>query len=147
MEVDRSAPAVAEAELQVGAPPEVVWDVMADVDRWPEWNPDVKEAMLEGALAPGSTFRWKAGPGTITSTLREVEPPTAIGWSGRTMGISALHVWRLEPRGEGTLVRTEESWNGLPVRVLRGRMQRTLQQAVDAGLRALKAEAERRGAG
>jgi hypothetical protein len=28
---------------------------------------------MEGPLAEGSVFRWKAGPGTITSTLRRFQ--------------------------------------------------------------------------
>jgi len=62
------------------------------------------------------------------------------------MGVDAVHVWRLEPHGGGTLVRTEESWEGLVAWVLRGRMQQMLEDAIAAGLHHLKAEAERRSA-
>jgi uncharacterized protein YndB with AHSA1/START domain len=146
MEVDRTAPAVAHSEIEIAAPPEVVWDVLADIGGWPSWNPDVKRASLEGALAEGTTFRWKAGPGTITSTLRRVEPPRMIGWTGKTLGIAATHVYRLERRAGGTLVTSEESWRGLLVRLLRRRMAKTLGQSLDSGLRHLKTEAERRAA-
>lgn len=144
MDVDRSAPAVAAAETAIAAPLETVWDVLTGFEGWPGWNPDVTSMSLDGAVEEGAVFRWKAGRATITSTLREVDPPRLVGWTGKTTGIEAAHVWRLEPRGEGTFVRTEESWQGLLVRLLRGRMQRSLQSAVDDGLKHLAAEAERR---
>ena len=144
MDVDRSAPAVAAAETTIAAPLETVWDVLTGFEGWPGWNPDVTSMSLDGAVAEGAVFRWKAGRATITSTLREVDPPRLVGWTGKTTGIEAVHVWQLEPRGEGTFVRTEESWQGLLVRLLRGRMQKSLQSAVDDGLKHLAAEAERR---
>lgn len=143
MEIDRSAPAVAHSELEIDAPPDVVWGVLTDIAAWPSWNAEVKRAALEGPLAAGTSFRWKAGPGTIVSTVQRVEPPRVIAWTGRTLGIEAVHVHRLEPHGSSTLAMSEESWDGLPVRLLRRRMTRTLQAALDAGLRSLKAEAER----
>ncbi len=67
--------------------------------------PSVKSVAMQGDLAEGSTFRWKAGPGTITSTIQQ---------------------------------------KGLVVRLFRGLLQKTLDSALDDGLRYLKAEAERR---
>lgn len=144
VDVDRAAPTVGSSELEIAAPPEIVWDVLTNVAAWPTWNPDVRSASLDGALVEGTHFRWKSGPGTITSTLRRVEPPHLIAWTGTTFGIEAIHVHRLERRGDATIVSSEESWNGLLVRLLRRSMGRTLQKALDSGLQHLKAEAERR---
>ena len=144
MEVNSAAPAIATGDIEIQAKPETVWDVLADIDNWPSWNPDVKEAKLTGGLKVGSVFRWKAGPGTITSSLEQVDRPREIGWSGRTMGIIAVHVYRLESSGEGTKVRTEESFDGLIARLLKGPTRRTLQKGINGGLASLKAEAERR---
>jgi hypothetical protein len=60
------------------------------------------------------------------------------------MGIKAFHVWRLEPRNGQTSVRTEESFDGLVARLLRGSLQKTLDKSLEEGLQHLKAEAERR---
>ena len=143
MEINTAAPAVARGEIEVEAAPEIVWDVLTDIANWPSWNPDVKSATLEGRLAAGMQFRWKAGPGTITSTLQDVEPPRRIDWTGSTFGIKAIHVYELEQRGGTTLVRSAESWDGFLVRVLRRSMANRSQQALDSGLRHLKIEAER----
>ncbi|MGH2774793.1 MAG: SRPBCC family protein [Actinomycetota bacterium] len=144
MEVNKDAPASASGEVEIRAKPEVVWDVLADIDNWPSWNPDVKEAKLMGGLRESSVFRWKAGPGTITSTLEKVDRPREIGWRGKTMGINAVHVYKLEPHAEGTKVHTEESFDGLIARLFKGSTRKTLQKGIDGGLASLKKEAERR---
>ncbi len=146
MEVNRDAPAVSHAEIEVAASPEIVWAVLSDIDNWPSWNPDVKQASLAGSLAPGVQFRWKAGPATITSTIQSVEPPRVIAWTGKTFGINAVHVYRLEPQGDTTVVKSDESWDGWIVRLFRGPMTKTLQKSTESGLEHLKTEAERRAA-
>jgi uncharacterized protein YndB with AHSA1/START domain len=143
VEVSRNAPVVAAGEVEVAAPPEVVWDVLTAFERWPSWNPDVRSMSFSGDAAEGASFRWKAGPGTITSTIRVVDRPRVIGWTGRTFGIDAVHVYRLEPRGSGTHVTTEESYEGRLARVFRGPLRTMLKKALDSGLHRLKAEAER----
>jgi uncharacterized protein YndB with AHSA1/START domain len=142
--IDVGAPVVSAAEIEISAEPELVWDVLTAFERWPTWNPDVKSISMHGDVAAGSEFRWKAGPGTITSTIQEVDPPRRIAWAGRTLGIRAVHVWWLEPSGGATTVLTEESYQGLVARLLRRPLQKALDRALDNGLRYLKAEVERR---
>jgi uncharacterized protein YndB with AHSA1/START domain len=137
-------PVSSSREIEVAAPPEVVWEVLTNFDRWPQWNPEVKSMSFDGPLAPGSVFRWKAGPGTIVSTLEEVDPPRYVRWRGRTMSIAASHQWRLEPRADGTQVETEEAFSGVLARLLRRSLQKQLDRALEEGLEHLKREAERR---
>jgi uncharacterized protein YndB with AHSA1/START domain len=139
-----SAPVVSRSEIEIAAPPDAVWDVVTDFERWPSWLRDVKSMSVEGPVAPGTVLRWKAGPGTITSTIQRVERPRLIAWTGRTLGIDAIHFWHFEERDGGTFVRTEESYDGLTARLLRRSLQKTLDTALDDGLQDLKAEVERR---
>ena len=57
--------------------------------------------------------------------------------------MKATHVWHFEQVGETTHVRTEEVLRGVVARVLRSSLQKTLDKALEDGLRNLKAEAER----
>lgn len=118
--------------------------MLTDFERWPAWNPAVRAMSMRGPLAEGSVFRWKSGPGTITSTLRRVEPPRLVAWTGTTFGIRAVHVYTLEPRDGATFVRTQESFEGPVARLLRKPLQKALDRALPDGLRHLKAEVERR---
>jgi hypothetical protein len=139
-----NAPVRSAAEVEIDAPPQAVWEVLTDFQNWPHWNPDVKSMSFVGMLAPGSEFRWKAGPGTILSTLERIEPPRYIAWRGRTLTIDAYHEWWLEPRDGGTYVRTQESFSGLVARLLRGMLQKALDKSFADGVERLKLEAERR---
>lgn len=145
MEVDRQAPVRESSEITIDARPEVVWATLIDVDSWPQWMPGVSRVEADRPLAEGTTFAWKAGPGTIRSEILAFDPPRLVGWKGRSLGIAARHVWRLEASGDGaTEVRTEESWKGLVPRVLKAMMSTTVGKALDDGLAALKGEAEAR---
>lgn len=137
------APVVSAAAVEIDAPIDRVWTVLTTVESWPAWNPDVKAVWLAGPFAEGSTFRWKAGPGTITSVVEHVDRPRLVAWSGRTLGIRAVHVWHLSAQNGKTFVRTEESYDGLMARVLRRTLQKTLDAALANGARYLKTEAER----
>ena len=147
MQADRSAPVYGTGEVEVAGDPETVWAVLADIQRWPTWNPDITEVTVHGPIQPGTTFSWKSGPGTITSTFQVVDQPRELSWTGKTLGIPAIHVYRLLPseqRPGHTVVWTEESWGGLLARLLRRRFTTTLNTAIGTGLARLKAEAERR---
>jgi uncharacterized protein YndB with AHSA1/START domain len=143
MEINENAPACARAEVLINSDPESVWNVLIDVKNWPNWNPDVKNVVMDQKFIVGSEFKWKAGPGTITSKLQEIKKPKLLVWTGKTMGIHAVHVWRLKPINGQTIISSEESWAGLIVNILSERMQKTLKKSTKSGLNYLKHEVEK----
>jgi uncharacterized protein YndB with AHSA1/START domain len=145
MEIDRDAPVWAEREQEIAAPIEVVWDVLTRVDDWPRWFTEGELAAIAGPVATGTTLRMKGrGPGTITARIESAEKPHVLAWTGRVLGISAIHVWRLDRSEGGTRVQTQESMEGFPVRLLRAAMQKKLDTLLETWLRDMKIEAERR---
>ncbi|HSV65011.1 MAG TPA: SRPBCC family protein [Mycobacteriales bacterium] len=130
-------PAHATAETTIEAPADAVWQVLTDFPRWPEWSPGVTAMHIDGPVAVGTTFRWRSGPSRITSTITDVDPGRSIAWTGRTLGISAVHRWEVVSAGERTVVRTEETWRGLVPRLLRARAQRMLETSLQSGVVAL----------
>lgn len=142
MQINSNAPVQFRGETVIPAPIEQVWAVLTDIPNWPDWNPDVQSAELHGELTPGTAFTWKTGSGTIRSTLQVVNAPHEIGWTGRLMGIHAVHVWQLKENGGETKVTTDESWEGWIVRLLKPWMQRMLDEAIQKGLLSLSARFE-----
>ena len=131
MDINTAAPVITRDEILIYAPIEKIWEIQTDVAEWPSWQPDVDGAQAEGALEVGSVFRWQTAGLDITSTVEEVDAPRRIVWGGPARGIVAVHVWTLDAREDGVLVRTEESWEGEPVTA----QAETLQGALDGSLR------------
>jgi hypothetical protein len=75
-----------------------------------------------------------------------VDPPHEIAWTGTTMRIKAVHVFRFQASDGGTLARSEESWEGLLASLLKGYSRKTLDKGIRSVLAHLKTEAERRAA-
>lgn len=146
MEINRDAPVQAAAEIRIAAPIDLVWRTEADLESWPAWNPDVQSVQPLGPVAPGTTFKWKAGGMKIVSELKEVDAPRRLGWTGRTLGLRAIRAWRFTELEGGTLVRTEESFDGVLARLFPRRLKRALAASLEQGLTALRIESERRAA-
>lgn len=142
--INNAAPVVGHAEAVIGAPVELVWDVLSDLGGWPKWNPSVSRMNVRGRMDVGTTFEWVGGGSKITSRLEEIDRPSRIAWSGRTMGIRAVHVWEFSAVPGGTFVKTGESFDGLPARLLPGPLRKMLDKALRDGMDALKIEAESR---
>jgi uncharacterized membrane protein len=144
LEIDRSAALTTHKEIEIDAPPETVWAVQTGIEFWPEWQDDVSSVEVGGELAVGTSFKWKANGASIRSTVQELEPGRSIGWTGKSLGMQAIHVWRFEPSGSGTRVVTEESLSGWFATLLRLFDRAFLDKSLAGALRALKDEAERR---
>ncbi|MBO1436108.1 SRPBCC family protein [Meiothermus sp. CFH 77666] len=144
MNIDNSAPLKARKEIVIGAPLETVWALLTDIERWPQWQPDVSSARLEGELAVGAVFRWKAKGLGIVSTVQALEQGRCIGWTGNSVGMRAVHIWTLEPQGEGVRVATEESLTGWLAQTMKIFDRNFLEKSLEGSLQVLKARAERR---
>ena len=143
MEINHSAPATASAETLIHAPLDTAWSIQSNIRDWAQWNPEVAFIDLGGPLMPGTEFRWKAGGVSIKSILREVEPMRRLAWTGQTLGIRAIHVWMFEEQDGDVRVRTEESLDGLLVRLFARSMRKMLASSLKKGLKALKVECEK----
>jgi carbon monoxide dehydrogenase subunit G len=93
------------SSVEVAAPPEVVWQVLSEVEAWPEWTPSVR-----------SIVRLDPGPLHVGQRLRISQPrfPTTV-WRLTELVEGRSFVWRaggpgarttashtVEPSGTGT---------------------------------------------
>lgn len=95
----------------INAPIEKVWAVFLNMSDWPNWNSDIKSIKVD-EVKVGTHFSWNAGGATIKSTIRQIIDQELISWTGTSMGIKAIHVWKFEADGDQTIVTTEESMQG-----------------------------------
>lgn len=106
-----------EDSVEIEAPPQLVWEVFSDVERWPEWTASVTSLVgRDGpALAAGRRFAIKQpGLQKLVWQVAEIEPGTSWTWVHRSPGVlvTARHYVTPLPGGR-TLVRQELDQRGV----------------------------------
>ena len=106
-------------DIDVKAPPEVVWKLLIDAKDWVNYFPDEKEVELpDGAteLAPGMLYTRVTIGFKMHPVVTEFEPFRRLSWSttveGDKTGSSAYHGWVITPTAEGCHVLSEETQQG-----------------------------------
>ena len=138
IEVDSSAKCFSKEEIIINSPVESVFKILSDINNWPEWQSSVTKAQINGSIAPGVEFKWKAGGLKINSKLHTVNANSEIGWTGRIWWIKAVHNWYLSNENNKTKVIVKESLNGLGSSL----MQKSLIEGMKKNLLELKNKAE-----
>ena len=128
--------------VTIAAPPADVWAVLTDLPQWSAWHPAIRSASLSAPLALDVPFVWNQEGTLIHSRFALVDSARTLAWTGRVSVASAVHIWRLNAADGGTRVQVEESRWGPGLRLFYSRTK--LDANVDAWLRDLKREAERR---
>jgi hypothetical protein len=111
---------VVETRVLIAAPPEAVWRVLTDLERWSEWNAMVRYE--GGRLAVGERLALRLTPPSGTGyafrpTVTALDPPRRFAWIGRTGGVPGIfdgaHSYTLRPVGAGTELVDREVYSGL----------------------------------
>jgi hypothetical protein len=138
-----------EDRIGVQAPAEVIWEIVADLDRWAEWNPTYPEA--SGVIRIGEPLALTlALPGQSPQEIRprvvEWVPNEQLHWqlSMLSGAIKTLRYIEIEALSEeGCVVDNGEIFQGLMGPSLGRRMAGTVRSGFRAMNEALKERAER----
>jgi uncharacterized protein YndB with AHSA1/START domain len=100
-----SDPRPIEAAVEIDAPAELVWALVSDVRRMPEFSPELRKVWTFGrATGTGARFVGVNRRGVVAwptvSTVVRWEPTRAVAWKTRESG--ATWVYELEPAGGRT---------------------------------------------
>ena len=137
---------VYQTTFDINAPASRVWQVLTDLERYAEWNPQIPSA--SGRLEVGGRIRLRlALPGRptldLSATIEEVLPERLLTWRGhvvRPWFFEGYRKFALQPiDGGGTSVTHVEDIHGLlaPLfSVLMGAAVAKSQQMLNAALRA-----------
>jgi uncharacterized protein YndB with AHSA1/START domain len=107
----------------IAASAERVWDLLTDVERWPSWYRACRWVRVESSGKASSTgsarrptsFRWKAHPVELRSTVVASERPHSFAIVADALGLHAERMFTLRPTpdGQGTVVVSHETQVGL----------------------------------
>ncbi len=119
--------------IDVEAPPEVVFAVLSDVERWPEWTPSVTriERLDDGPLAVGSRARVRQ-PKLLPAVweVTELSEGQGFTWVTRSPGVLVAARHRVEPAPGGARATLSVEFSGilaaLVARLTRGLNERYL---------------------
>jgi uncharacterized membrane protein len=115
--------------IDVESPVDQVWEVLADVERWPEWASTVTSVrrLDDGPLAVGSKARIEQPRIPPTEyVVTELEPGRSVTWVATGPGVRTTARHLLEPLdGGGTRVTLAVEQAG-PVGAVMGRFYRRL---------------------
>jgi uncharacterized membrane protein len=135
-----------EDSIEIDAPPQVVWDVFSDVERWPEWTASVTSLTGQDgpALTVGKRFAIKQpGLQKLIWKVAEIEPGTSWIWVQRSPGVlvTARHFVTALPGGR-TLVRQELDQRGVLGALVGRLMAKKTKRFLELEARGLKARSE-----
>jgi uncharacterized protein YndB with AHSA1/START domain len=135
-------------ETTIAAPPQAVWDVLVEFERYDEWNawlPELRGEAIVGERAVAKV--WLDGRlRRAAHRVLEVDAPVRLCW--RDAGITTWFVWAmrcrtLEPIAGGTLLREELVLDGNFVGAAMRRHGPDMQAGMAAEAHSLREHVER----
>lgn len=106
-------------EIDVKAPPEVVWKLLVDVENWSSYFPPEDQVKILGdekELALGTKWTRVTVGFPMHLEVTEFEPGRRVSWyttvDGDETGSTAFHGWVITPTAEGCHVLSEETQQG-----------------------------------
>ena len=111
-------PIVVRNEIVIPAEAERVWDLLTDVERWPSWYRACRWVRVEassGRPARPVSFRWKAHPVELRSSVVAADRPSSFAIVADGLGVHAERTFTLRPTADGlsTVVVSHETQVGL----------------------------------
>jgi uncharacterized membrane protein len=102
--------------VDIAAPCDRVWAVLADLERWPEWTPSVTsvERLEPGPLAVGTRARVrqpKLSPAVWEVT--QLNEGRSFTWVTRHPGVRVTGLHQLEPTATGTRATLAVRFSGM----------------------------------
>jgi len=134
-------------EIDIHADPQVVWDILIEAEKWPDWYIGAKDVKVTndstGKLESQSVFSWKTmGQNFETTTIKEFEAPYRLSWEAIRNNIRGYHAWLIIPQDEGCKVITSETQHGFLTFMQKVFVPNKLRKLHDIWLEELKDKAE-----
>ena len=136
---------IIERSINVSAPPDRVWSVLADVERWPEWTASMASVrhLDPAGLAVGARVRIKQPKlPPLIWRVTALEPGRSFDWITSSPGAVTVARHRIEPRVGGSVVTLSVAQTGLLGAVMGRLLAKLSRRYVEMEALGLKKRAE-----
>jgi uncharacterized protein YndB with AHSA1/START domain len=141
--INYNAPVKCCKTISIHATPQRVWQVLTDINKWSVWQADISHSSVQGEIKANTTFKWKTGGTNITSTIHTAKTNHLLGWTGKTMGLLAIHNWTLDYKDGNTTITVDESMDGILAILFKKSFNKSLEKGMLHWLELLKKECEK----
>jgi len=141
--INQVAPVKCRKKIIINAHTVEVWKVLTDINKWTQWQTDIISARMNGPLQEGTTFEWISGGLKIRSTIQTVQPYSVFGWTGKALGLYAIHNWHITELNSQTEITVEESMEGFLAGLFKGMLNKNLDKSLGRWLDFLKTTCEK----
>ena len=88
-----------EQQIDINAPINTVWAILANPTRWPQWFPDIEGVTNLSALQTGGTFQWQHNGDTGSGTIIRIEPGHLLIVTTQKGDHESMHTFQLDKHG------------------------------------------------
>jgi uncharacterized membrane protein len=136
-----------EDTIHIAAPPDVVWAVTEEIERWPEWTPTVTAArrLDDGPFGIGSRARIKQPAQPETDwTVTEYVRGERFTWESRRRGLRLAGSHRIRRAESGTFNTLRIEATGVVAMLFWPLLRVAIRRALETESRGLKSRCEQR---
>jgi len=137
-------------EIEIDAPPEKVWSVLTDIEKWQDWSSVINAS--SGQAAQGSTVTitmigkeaGKDGP-TYSPEILVMDEPKLLHWRAHMMAgfiFTNDKIVELEKTDSGTKLTHKETFKGMMAALMKSQMEKGVSPILNSMNEALKKVAE-----
>ncbi|CAK9070712.1 unnamed protein product [Durusdinium trenchii] len=75
-----------ERTAEIAASPETIWTYLGQLERWPEWDADIKSISdVQGGLVEGGSFMLHMEGVSVPITIKDLKEQQGFRWVGLAM--------------------------------------------------------------
>jgi hypothetical protein len=133
------------SEIEIEAPAEKLWQVLTDFERFPEWNPFIRQ--ISGLPKEGEKLMVHLKPinskeMTFKPKVLKSIPNQEFRWLGKIPGFHGEHVFEIKPNKKGVKFVQREVFTGFLVPLLGKKVVKDTYPSFEKMNIALKARVE-----
>ena len=134
-----------EVSVEISRPAELIWSVLMDVERWPEWTSSITSInrLDQAPFGMGSSVSIRQPKlKTMTWRVSEFVPGRLFTWKTQSPGMSTTARHTIQPREHGCIVTHTIEHDGRLALLLEPFFRRLTQRYVEMEAQGLKKECE-----